>query len=286
MWLDVPGEFEPGELIEIKVRFNAELGKRYSASDVKWNLARSRARKLKPLPDGIQLEATKDLGTGIVIADLPGTPHSPKVQYQIVSERVFRLSAGHATVERGGSFILTAMNSDKLPEGKIEWSYAGRGRLEPMGGMARFYGTDIGSGIIVAASPIRPEIRSMCDVTIVNPSEWLFRIQDHTFRVEPHIIGGGERADVARPVIIHRGGSDNVHTLHLNGAAPGYVRAHEQGVGTAYLLAQTAIEYFRFVHLDLPGVNEIDPRDLPHVMSRIAAEADALFAEVLRVKKM
>lgn len=286
MWLEAPGEFEPGEPIEIKIRFSAELSKKYDAKQINWKLDRSRAKRIRLLPDGILLEATKDLGVGTVIADLPGTPYSCKVTYQIVQQRVFRLSASSPRVERGGSFILTAINADKLPEGKIAWSYSGRGLLEPMGGMARFRGTEIGSGIITAASPIRSEIHATCDVTIVNPTEWLFRIQEHAFRVESHLIGGGERADIARPAIMHRGGSDNVHTLHLNGAAPGYVRAHEQGVGTSYLLMQIAIEYFRFVQMDLPGIGEIDPRDFPHMMSRIAAQADALFANVIGSKKV
>ncbi len=272
-------EFEVGEEIAVRARLRSDLDR--SLSDLNWYDANSRATGLTRTDTGVTMMAA-EVGTGTIRADLPGTLHSVVRAFQIVHERVFRLSVPYATVPVAGSVTISGVNSDKLT-GELDWSLtAGAGEIEKDGNRVTYtapaYRT---AATLVGYDRANPGVRATCVFSVVGELETLCIRGVHFLVSTPYDAPG----DDARPVTMEQGGDP--HEVTFNKGAPGFKAAFEAGRQRDYLLLALAQEFPSFSMFVLDGVDpaEIDPRDVPVLLRRLSRQGFVIYQELLEGQK-
>ncbi len=266
-------EYEVGERIEVHATVRPNLGK---VSDLRWYGANARAKDLEITHRGVAMMAA-EVGTGTIRADLPGTIHSAVRAFAIVPNRVFRLSTPHATVPIGGSVTLFAVNADKL-KGQLDWSLIGNGELEKDGSRVTYTAPRYPStATLVGYDRSNPGIRATCEISVVGQMDTLC-IRGVHFMVTTYNAPG----DDARPVTMRSGGDP--HQVIFNSGAPGFQAALKAGSQRELLLMALAQEFPAFHAFELEGVDlsELDPRDVPQLMRRLAREGFEIYEELIK----
>lgn len=278
-------EFEPNEIIEIKVKLNPTFQKMgYKFEDIQWYLHRSKSSGLKMQPDGFTLTAGKELGIGIITGEVPGTSITVRTSYEIVRERVFKLNPTIIKLSIGSKCILTIENVDKI-KGDVIWINNGNGELliDENGIKAIYNATVIGTTEIIAK-----DSKSSCEatshITITSGEQKnLMQIRKNWFQYDFVAIDGVEGFD--RPIIMTKG--EKIHRLTINALGKGFIEAEKQNILKNFLIQAIAQEFSMFSYFELEDVSitELDPRDFPNILANIRSTGFSIFAEMISGKK-
>ena len=271
--LSCRSEFELGELIEVGVRLRKNLG--HTVEALRWYHSNARATNFTVTPKGATMVAS-EVGTGTIRVDLPGTLHSVVRAFQIVAERVFRLSVAHATVPVAGSVTVHAVNADKL-KGDLEWSLSGNGEIQKNGNAVTYIAPRYPSrATLVGYDRANMNVRATCELTVVGQLDTLC-IRGTHFMVTTYDAPG----DDARLVSMAVGGDP--HQVIFNTGAPGFKASLKAGTQRDLLLLALAQEFPAFQAFELEGTNlaDLDPRDVPQLLRDLTREGFVIYQELI-----
>lgn len=220
-----------------------------------------------------------ELGRGLIQAINPQTLQSARVEYEVVLERVFKLSATYVAVELGSQTTIRAINTDKV-SGQVEWELVeGRGKLEKLskGTAARFTPDRTGLAVVAAYDSRRKRVRHTCDVRVTPRQNQVppLRIRDQYFTVEYTM---SDLHAYRKPATIVKAGAGEVNRLVFNLLAPGYRVALEAGTLQQVLALSTATEYAKHFSINW---EEINVQDLQSVVLEIQNQGSLIFEEML-----
>ena len=238
----------------------------------------ARAKLIEKSSEAISLIADEQ-GRGLIQAVNPRTGQSARVEYDVVLERVFRLSTNYLAVEVGSHTTMRALNTDKV-KGKVIWELVeGRGKLEVLQGgrAARFSSDRTGKVTIAAYDSSRKSNRQVCDIRVTprHDTEPPLRIKDHYFTVDYTV---NDLYAYRKPATIVKAGEHDVHRLVFNLMAPGYQAALKAGTLQDVLALATAMEYAKHFSINW---DEIDTDDLQSVVLEIQNTGSVIFEEML-----
>src|SRR3989338_9000831 len=283
--LSLRHEFEPGEEIDVKVRLHGDAAEHYTANDLQWHTTRANATNIRVLPDGLRMTANH-LGRGVISVDIPGTPYGASTQYDVVAQRVFRLSSSNVSTKVSKNVMLLGVNVDRL-KGKLVWKHTGVGRLDPNGARADFKSNIPGVAEVTAygADDPRGQGGGVGGVWVIRGGrgrDAIIRIRTLRFREKTMACHSG-----MPPVAMSKGGndSDSVHVLTVVSQAHGYKEARERRELPMFLALATALEYARFERLVINPDDVVDQRDVRTVQEDITSTAWEVFEELVRSKK-
>lgn len=273
-------EFEPDETIEIAATLRDDIAASgYRVDDLHWYTERSRARGVE-LADGRIRMVASELGHGVVRVELRGTPYSTVAHYEVVAQRLFRLSIPYAEIEIGSDLPVMGVNIDKL-RGEVEWELSGPGQMDVQGGRVVYHASGEGHAVVTAFDAANPRTRATCDITVVAGKQRLICIRGHFFERSVYTAEG--TVQFAKPVTMVSGGK--VHRLVMNRSARGYRAAQSRGSLAQFLAQATALAFPTFARLDLREggmrIEEFDPKDLPQFLQDCANEGYSIFEEIL-----
>lgn len=271
------GEVEVGERFEVTARLRKNLEGEHG-NTLRWYTGRSNA-KLENEQHGKVTLVAQRIGHASVQVDLPGTPYSARAYYEVVAERVFRLSATHAQIRVGAEMILTAVNWDKLPgDGELHWEVAGSAcAIGVEGKRITVRGVRNGIAKIIARSKSDSRASAECEITVVGREQEQLCIRGHWFAYRTVDVEGKEHE---QPAAMMRG--SKVHALIFNRSAPGYEEALKRGTLLQFLMLATAQEFARFAYFDLGDYTATgDPRESRDLHARLLATGYQVFAELM-----
>lgn len=272
-------EFEPDEPIEIEVVLRRDLKGKISLDDVQWYTDRSRAKEFARTPTGARMTA-QDIGHGVIMADIPGTPFAAKAHYEVVPIRIFRITAPFMGVRVSSEVHIMTANHDKVA-GQILWKLEGVGELNPQDRRATYRATRAGTAVVTAYDSADAKRQATCDLTVTGEPVNLLCLRGEWFNFQHVTAEGGE---FRRPVIMRAG--REVHNLFFCQNAFGFREASRQGMLRLFLLQAIAQEFPAFSRFEQGGLdlNTLDPRDVPGVLQEIRTEGFEIFEEMLRGK--
>jgi hypothetical protein len=270
-------EYEVGEVISVAAKIREDLAAEFALKDLIWNDRDALAKFVATTDGGRDYKATKP-GQGSISALIKGTPYGANVVYEVLPERTFKLSLPRATVRVGGQFNIYGLNTDKL-KGRIKWSMSGPGEIEEHGTACTFIATKAGVARVVASDDKDPKVWADCTVEVLKARVDALKIQDHWFLE-------ATRADAFDPRPVKMNVLDEERKLHevqYNPASPGYAAAKANGTLHQMLMQALALEYPRFVSLDLEKrLKHRDPGDIPVILTEITRKGYEVYAEITR----
>lgn len=277
-------EFEPGETIRCEAKLRGDVQQKHGASTLKWHSDKSLATDATASDTNLALTlVAEELGTGRVMVEIPGTPHSATRSYEIVPRRVFRQRHERITTKVGQTITLFVTNTDRI-KGSPAWMVQfNRGTIEGRGGRIQFTAKAVGAvgeEVVTAYDDADLTVSSQCTITILGEkqNELLLPIREHTFRMDEvhspgHVLYTG-------PVVIIPG-TDGIGTLVINTGDPAFVNAQKQGHLDVFLPQATAFEYARFVkEAELPDTGRVDRRDVSNLIREVQRLGYEVFTEI------
>jgi hypothetical protein len=267
------GEFAIGETIE--VRLDVPDG---STGGFHFYLDQAHA-KVEFVGDGAARLVAEHVGRGLIRAANPLTGQTAKIEYEVVAERQFHLSAtGPVGIQLGAHFTVHAINADKL-KGPLEWIVDGSGELQVTnkGLAARLAATQAGRLQITARDTADPAVSDSCEVFVIarHTGPLPFMIRGEFFVAE---FTQTNLVAYRKPATIVLAGPGQVHRLVFNQIAPGFQRAVDAGTLHHVLAYATAVEFVKCFCIDW---DDLDLSDLQSVLLEIENQAAELFDEML-----
>jgi hypothetical protein len=252
-----------------------------SADHFHWYLDDSKGEELQRQPESVTLKASR-LGNGGIQAKNLMTGLVALAAYQVVEQRVFRLSASCLTVLLSSKTSVHALNVDRLA-GPVKWQLtkgSGELKVSPRGKTATFIPSGLGSARIVASDSLNPEVTAECEIRVTYRlnTEEIIQIRDEKFR--PDTLPS-RRSGQGKPVTINAPagkGKGSVHNLHINPLAPGYQEALQAGNLREMLIQAIALEYVCVLDIEMP--EEVNGTDLPLIFSEVQNRTYELYREI------
>ena len=272
------GEFAVGEEIKVRLYLDDELANYHLYLDA------ARAKELRRDGEHVWLEAT-EVGPGIIRITHKQTMDNAQVEYEVVEQRHFRLSASDLIVEAGASITIRAVNADLL-RGKPRWELvpSTQGDISPSpNGLRASFSAHHGASTleVVAVDDKNPSCFAKCSVIVIpkRPERIPFQLRGQYFVWE---FTESDASEFARPVVIPRIDPGRVHRMVFNPMAPGYQEAMAAGTLTDFLIYWMSIEFARV--FCLPEMEEtILAADVPSIVRDIENEAAKIAAELKSV---
>lgn len=274
-------EHELGELIVIKPKIRKDIRKKYKVGikDIVWHLDRANAELVEQDEKSVTFKA-KNIGQSKISADIKGLPYFASVPYDIVAQRIFKISIPAINTTIGRTAPVITRNSDKI-EGNLIWEMeGGSGELTPQGKRAIFKAVTDGVFIVKAYDSANPKREAFCEISVTGKPKNLICIRGEWFEYS-HLIN--KEGDL-KPVDMRFNGHGAIHPLFINQNAPGYEKAYEDGVLNLYLAQAIAVEFASFEKFHLGGIDlsELTVNDMKPIFDSIQSLSFKIMEEINR----